>query len=368
MAAEGLRAGGYRTGRYTSPHLTHLEERFAVDGEPVRPAELDAALDRVRLAAGVLAAPPSYFEATTAVAFELFREARVELAVLEVGLGGRLDATNVVEPIAAAITSIDIDHTAQLGDTVTRIAAEKAGIVRSDIPVVLARNPPEVRAVIASAAAAAGARLVEPSSDTSVEFAMSQGRAVMTVATPHRRYEGIRLGLGGRYQVDNALVALRLLEELAAGAAPAMDAEAIRAGLERAVWPARLELRTWHGHDVLLDAAHNPAGARALSAHLAETYGRRVPLVLAVMRDKAVDEMLDAFLPAASHLVVTSVESSRALTAVELAARAHARASGIPIHVEARSSQALAHAVSLGSPVVVAGSLYLAGEIRPLLT
>lgn len=368
MVAESLRAAGYRTGRYTSPHLTHLEERFAVDGTPVEAARLDAALARVRETAGALAAPPTYFEATTAAAFELFREARVDVAVLEVGLGGRLDATNVVDPVAAAITSIDLDHTAQLGPDVAAIAGEKAGVIRPGIPVVFARNPPEAREVVAAAAAAVGARLIEPARDTEVAAVMSDGRATLTAATPHRRYERVRLGLRGRYQVDNALVALRLLEELAGGAAPALGAAAIRAGLERAVWPARLELRSWQGHDVLLDAAHNAAGARALAAHLAETYGRRLPVVLAVMRDKAVDEMLTALAPAASHFAVTSVASSRALPAEQLAARARAMAPGVPVHVDTDAGQALARAVSWGSPVVVAGSLHLAGEIRPQLT
>jgi len=368
MVERGLRAAGWRTGRYTSPHLTMVEERFAVDGQTVAPDVLDDALERVRRAASALDHPPSFFEATTAAALEIFAQAGVELAVLEVGLGGRLDATNVVDPIGAAITTVDFDHTAQLGSRLEDIAHEKAGIVRPAIPVVLAPNAEAVRAVVAERCLAAGARFIDAARDCRSDAVMEQGRLVASFVTPHGGYDHVRLALRGRHQADNARVAVRLLEEVALETGRAIDAAAIRTGLEDAEWPARLELRRWNEQLVLLDAAHNPGGARALAAYLRDTYGRRLPMVIAIMRDKAVDEMLCALAPAASRFIVTAPDSARAETPANLAARARVACPEIPVEVAAAPVDALTRAAAAGEPVVVAGSLYLAGEIRPLLS
>ncbi len=368
MVERALRAAGVTTGRYTSPHLSALEERFALDGRSVAPPVLDTALERVRQAAASLASPPTFFEATTAAALEIFRDARVQVAVLEVGLGGRLDATNVVGPAAAAITSVDFDHTAQLGARLEDIAREKAGIMRADIPVVLAENPPEVRDAVRAAATAAGARLFDVSEDSRVTGELDHGQAVITLETPRGCYDRVRLGLRGRHQIANALTAVRLLEEFGASAAVSIPPDAVRTGLEAAVWPARLELLSWRGQPVLLDGAHNPGGARALAAYVQETYGRRLPFVLAVMRDKAVDEMLAALGQVASHIVATAPDSDRALRADELASRVRERLPAMPLERADDPADALARAALRGSPVVVAGSLYLAGEIRPLLS
>jgi dihydrofolate synthase/folylpolyglutamate synthase len=368
MAERALRAAGCRTGRYTSPHLAALEERFALDGEPVAPAVLDEALARVRDAAASLDSPPTYFEATTAAAFEIFRRSGVEVAVLEVGLGGRLDATNVVDAAAVAITAIDVDHTAQLGPRVEDIALEKAGIIRASGPVVLARNPEAVRAVVAAQCASVGARLVDAGADSRVDVTYAGGRATLSMATPRAAYGAMRLGLRGRHQIDNAVAAVRLVEEFAAAVNLAVGPEAVRTGLEMVEWPARLEVRTWRGHDVLLDAAHNPGGARALAAYVLETYARPLPLVVAIMRDKAIDDILEALAPAASHVVVTAPASPRAARPGDLAARLRALRPYLPVDVATDPADALARAASAGSPIVVAGSLYLAGEIRPLLS
>ena len=368
MTERGLRAAGYRTGLYTSPHLTHLEERIALDGVPVAPATLDDALGRVEGAARALRVPPTFFEATTAVALEVFRERAVDIAVLEVGLGGRLDATNVVDPIAIAITSIDFDHMAELGDTIEAIAAEKAGLIRRPVPVVLGRNPAPVRDVVARQCEAVGARLHLVASDTRVEAEFAEGRAAVTITTPHATYGRARLSLRGRHQVDNAVTAVRLLEETAVAGGLAVGAEAIRAALEETRWPARLEMRSWQGREVLVDAAHNPGGARALAAFLREVYGRPLPMVIAVMRDKAIDDMLDALAPAASHVVFTAPATPRAERPELLVSRLAHRWPDLPGEAVLPPARALARAVSLGEPAVVAGSLYLAGEIRPLLS
>ncbi len=363
MVERGLREAGYRTGRYTSPHLVHLEERFAIDGAPIAAATLDRMAARVEAAAARLPAPPSFFEATTALALEAFREAQVDVAVLEVGLGGRLDATNAVLPVAVAITSIAMDHEQYLGDTIEAIAAEKAGIIKPGLIAVLAPNPPAVERVVADACAQTGARLIRAAEGVTVAARMVEGRADVSLRTPAAGYDHMRLGLRGRHQVDNALTALRLLEVLADVGLP-VATNAIRAGLESVDWPGRLELRAWRGGHVLIDGAHNPAGAAALASYLDETYGRRLPIVFGVMRDKQVSGILSALGPRASHLVCTSPSSTRAMPPDELAAQAAAVVPGVPVTWCVPAIEAVERARALGDPVVVAGSLYLAGEVR----
>jgi dihydrofolate synthase/folylpolyglutamate synthase len=185
----------------------------------------------------------------------------------------------------------------------------------------------------------------------------------LDVTTPRDRYKAT-LGLRGRHQVPNALAALRLLEELTAAGLATVPASAIRTGLEDVEWPARLEAATWRGHAVLVDGAHNPAGARALQSYLAEAYGRRLPLVIAVMREKVVDEMVAALAPSASHFVCTAPATPRTIPLSDLLAAVRRAAPGIPGEAVAGPIDALARAVGYGSPAVVAGSLYLAGEIR----
>jgi dihydrofolate synthase / folylpolyglutamate synthase len=364
MVERGVRAAGYRTGRYTSPHLVHLEERFAVDGVSVSANVLDDVLGRVQSASAKLPAPPSYFEATTAAAFEIFRDSRVEIAVLEVGLGGRLDATNVVTPMAVAITSIDFDHQAYLGDTIEAIAGEKAGVIKPDCLTVLAANPKAVRDVVSAACEAQGASLVYAPDGVASEVSLVDGATRLSLTTPRGSHAALSLALRGRHQVDNAITAVRLLEELAATGRLPVPAGAIRPALEDLDWPARLELVRWHGSEVLIDGAHNPAGAHALAWYLQETYDRRVPIVVGIMRDKNIDDMIQSLAPAASHFVFTAPATGRASSPGDLMRAAARVAPYVPAVEFARPSDALRHAVTLGEPAVVAGSLYLAGEIR----
>ncbi|HEX7778805.1 MAG TPA: cyanophycin synthetase, partial [Vicinamibacterales bacterium] len=186
----------------------------------------------------------------------------------------------------------------------------------------------------------------------------------LSVRTPHRAYAAVRLGLRGRHQIDNALTAIRLLEELKPPGGAPVSAEAIRTALEDVEWPARLELIRWQGFEVLLDGAHNPGGVRMLAAYIDETYGRKLPVVAGIMRDKEIDEMIRGFARIASHFVFTAPASSRAATPDDLARAAARLAPGIPAVAFDRPSEALRHATSLGHPIIVAGSLYLAGEIR----
>jgi dihydrofolate synthase/folylpolyglutamate synthase len=364
MVERGLRAAGLRTGRYTSPHLVDLEERFAIDGRPLSRDQFDRVAPRVRDAAGQLASPPSFFEATTALALEVFRDERVDVAVLEVGLGGRLDATNVVDAVAEAITAIDFDHEQYLGSTIEQIAAEKAGVIKPGSLVVLAANPPAVEHVVRGAADRAGATLVLAPEGVSADWTMTEGRARLALATPRRTYAPVTLALRGRHQVENAITAVRLLEELSAHGTFPVPESAVVAALSDVEWPARLEYLSHHGHTVVIDGAHNPAGARALSSYLRETHGRRLPMVVGIMRDKNVDALIEALAPAASQFVFTAVSSPRAATPGELRASAARVAPDVAWLEVASPMDAVATALALGDPVVVAGSLYLAGEVR----
>jgi len=363
MVERALGAAGYRTGRYTSPHLVRLEERFVVDGREVAPSEVDDAVAAVEAAAAGLPVPPSFFEATTAVAFEIFRRRAIEIAVLEVGLGGRLDATNVVTPIGAIVTAIDFDHEQYLGHSLEAIAAEKAGVIKAGGPVVLGRNAATVRAVVRSRAQSVGAPLTYAPDDVTVDEEVVHGRSIVTIATPTARYDLVRLALRGRHQIDNAVTAIRFLEALSANHEVRLGADAIRAGLEGAEWPARLEIRSWRGQDLVIDGAHNPGGARALVAYLHEAYGHPLPMIVGAMRDKAVDALVGTLAEAASRFLFTSVDAPRAAPAVDLVRIAAEVAPHVPATAGGAPMDALTSLVDGPGPVVVAGSLYLCGEI-----
>jgi dihydrofolate synthase/folylpolyglutamate synthase len=355
-----LRASGLRVGRYTSPHLVHVSELIVVGGREIAAAELAAAVGRVRVAArrlvdcGRIPAHPTYFEVLTGAAFDHFRRRRVEAALLEVGMGGRLDATNVADPVASAIVSIDWDHEQYLGDTLGAIAREKGGVMRAGRATVVGRLPPEARSALVAEAARVGARLVDAWQGATL--AERDGR--LTIRTPRRSYSGLRPLLGA-HQAGNLLVALRLLEE-AEDAGLAVDAARVAEAIDAVRWPGRLQ---WIPGDVplLLDGAHNAAGARALAAYLAGLPS--VVLVFGVMEDKDVTAMAGALLPLAREAVLVRAPGKRAASPEAIAARAGAaaarahRAAGLAEGL--RLGRALARP---GEPVVVAGSLYLVGE------
>lgn len=363
-----LRAAGLKVGRYTSPHLVRLEERFAVDGSLVETAVLIELIEEIRrlvdglLANGTLESPPTFFEVTTAIAFEIFRRARVDVAVLEVGLGGRLDSTNVVQPIAAAITSIDFDHEQYLGNTLAAIAAEKAGIMRRGIPVVIGPVPAEARDVLVSMCELAGAEFVEADAGVRIESTSEGGRTSIRLTTPRRDYGWVPLGLRGDHQVPNALVAVRLLEELERQLP--VTSESIAAGIRDVRWPGRLQMiEVPRGRRVLLDAAHNPAGAWALASYLKREFPEPLPIVFGAMRDKDASLMLKALLPAASVMVMTEPKTPRAQGADELAAIARRLSPGSTIEVAPDPMRALERAWSHCPVVCAAGSIFLVGNL-----
>ena len=373
MIASALREAGYRAGRYTSPHLTSITERFTVDGAAIEEPALREEAGRVfgqteaLLRAGGLTHPPTFFEAATAIALSWFRRARVDLAVVEVGLGGRLDATNVVTPVAAVITSIGLDHQAHLGDTIEAIAAEKAGVIKPGMVVVTTETAPAALAVFEDACRRRGARLVRAGRDTAIAVGPDAPRPRIEVTTPHHRYPGFRLGLAGAHQRTNAAGAIRLLEALADAGMP-VGVDAVVRGLSNVAWPGRLDLvRVPGGGAVLLDAAHNPAAAAALARYLRDAFPERLPIVCAVMRDKDADGIIDHLAPCASRIVCTAPDNPRATPAAALADRVREQAPALPVTVEDDPRQALETAWSTSETVCATGSIFLVGELLAAL-
>jgi dihydrofolate synthase/folylpolyglutamate synthase len=345
-----LRRAGHRSARYTSPHLVDLSERFVVDGRPVSTDDMRQSAADVRnvidamIGDGTLPARPTFFEATTAMAFDLFRKAGVEFAVIEVGLGGRLDSTNVIEPVVTAITSIDLDHQQYLGNTLASIAAEKAGIIKESIPVVVGDVAAEAYDVIARVAQERHAELIP-----------SRQRL--------RDYGTLHIGLRGEHQIANANVALGVLEALERRGV-AVGSDAIRDGLATVTWPGRLDHRTLaDGHQIILDAAHNPAGARALASYVRSLGGVRPTLVFGAMRDKDVEGMLVELLPEVARVVVTKPSNQRSTDPQELASRIRKIAPSLEVSVVVSPREAVGAATRSSPLTIVAGSIFLLGDV-----
>lgn len=368
-----LRAVGERVGLYSKPHLVDYRERIQVDGTLIPKEALTDLVAAVRPAVEAGAqdpwGPPTYFEVSVALALLYFLHERVDRAVLEVGIGGRLDATNVCDPELSIITPISYDHTDVLGPTLTQIATEKAGIIRPDRPVVSAPQPEEARAVIGEVCGRLGARLVEVGQDThyTVER-MGLGGVDVTVTTSRGRYEGLHLPLLGRHQALNAAVALTAAEILLGGRDRAMDAEAVREELAHLEWPAREELLSLCPV-VLVDVAHNPASIAALRATLEELFfGRRVVLLLGMIATHDPDPVAAIIAPVAEEVITTTPLHLRPLLAHELAEvvrRYHRRVEAVP-----DLDAALDAALDRTGPedvLVVAGSFFLAGPARERL-
>ncbi len=368
MIEAGLLEAGFRTGLYTSPHLVRINERFRTDGRDISDAEfcegfaeVRAAVERL-LAAEALDAHPTYFECVTALAFRHFRAAGVERAVVEVGLGGRLDATNVLDPRVSVLTPIDLDHEAFLGRQAEAIAAEKAGILKPGATVVSSPQRPEVRAVLRAGASRLNLPWVEVGQDWLAEEVTHVEGCYRFVA---RRRGGptvrAELALAGKHQVTNALTAIAALDALGVAPGP------IERGLRAARWPGRLEILA-RDPLVLLDGAHNPAGARALACYLRQHQaGRRVWLIWGAMRDKAVDEVAGILFPLAYRVLITPAPQTRAVSAGALAdiVSHHHRSIAVTGNLAEALRQAR-DAASASDLILVTGSLFLVGEAKQL--
>jgi dihydrofolate synthase / folylpolyglutamate synthase len=367
-----LRTSGYRVGLYTSPHLERINERVRIQGQDISDEKFLAAWERVRamieslLASGELVAHPTYFESITALAFVAFAEAGVDFAVYEVGLGGRLDATNIVQPQVAIITSIDFDHEDFLGHSIPEIAAEKAGIIKPDVWVASSAERAEARAVIARRCQEVGASLVEVDEAWQLEDVRVSGGCYRARARSVDSESRLRLEppLAGRFQLRNALAAASATQLLAKRGFSVTD-EAIEQGLRLTRWPGRLE-QLQARPAVYLDGTHNPSGANELLAFWKENLrGRRILLVYGAMRDKAVDEIAGCLFPAADIVILTQPLQPRAISAPLLAEMTgHLAKSAIVIP---EPSEALAHAIDIALPddvIFATGSLYLVGDLR----
>ena len=381
-----LRSAGYRTGLYTSPHLRRINERVRVNGEEISDPEFAEIHERVEkmawelIAQGTLPHPPSFFETLTAMAFEYFASAGVEIAVLEVGMGGRLDATNIVDPCISVITDIALDHQQFLGNTISEIAAEKAGIIRKNGVVVMLPQHPEANDVLGNIAIERGARAV-----SAVEYVPDvspAGNAATNKEGHPERAEGaafpyslhvlgqeitVASPLIGRHQLRNTALAIAAAAELN-NCGFKVTAEKVEEGIGNTQWPGRLQLIPGSPR-ILLDVAHNPAGAWALRSALS-TYFENVPLtfIFGAMRDKAIAEMTQILFPLADRVIATRPDNPRAADPAEIAEMAVS--SGTEIICEPDIAAALAKARAATSPqgmIVVTGSIYLVGAVLGML-
>jgi dihydrofolate synthase/folylpolyglutamate synthase len=357
MIEAGLRAAGVSTGLYISPHLIEPVERIQINGRPVSHEQFSRAFDQVHaiaeqlLTTGWIDAHPTYFETVTAMAFVLFRDLRAGTVVLETGLGGRLDATNVVTPVLTVITPIDFDHEQYLGHTLAAIAGEKAGILKSGVPAIFAGQRREALDV-----------LTRHARDLNLPVTFSSTARIEDVCINARgssfRFNRIpiRCPLAGEHQLENAITAALALQQL--GCPPE--------GVAQTQWPGRLE---WVSENpvIILDGAHNPAGARALAAYIERFFrNRRVWIVYGTMRDKAVDEITGVLFPLASEVIVTASRYARSLRPEAIAEMSH----DSHVRTAATVEEAIAlvrHDAQPKDAVFVTGSLFLVGEARELL-
>jgi dihydrofolate synthase / folylpolyglutamate synthase len=377
-----LRHAGLRTGLNTSPHLEEINERIRIDGKEISDEDFAAVFTRIQetieqlLADGKLRAHPTYFECVTAMAMELFARQRVHFAVFEVGLGGRLDATNILAPAVTIITPVDFDHENFLGHSLREIATEKAGILKPNTPVVVAPQLSEAHEVILKRAKKLGCPVIETNvayrvheKAVSARPASSEnfaaGRVTATIEEVSSGWSlDIAPSLAGRFQVQNALNAVAAVRVLTKRGLQVND-DAIASGISNTVWPGRLEKLQAHP-DVYLDGAHNPAAARELASFFAQNFAsRKIWLIYGALRDKSVDEVAGQLFPLAGEVVLTEPRTPRAISASQLAEIAgyHARHSETIPDAE----RALDHVLAKAQPedaIFICGSLYLVGQLR----
>ena len=379
-----LRAAGHRTGLYSSPHLVRINERIRVNGEQISDAEFGAMHERAEqtaqqlLRAGRLPWHPSFFEMLTVMACEYFASVGVEIAVLEVGMGGRLDATNVVEPVVSVIADISLDHQKYLGDTIAEIAGEKAGIIRKHGVVVTLPQHPQANDVIGrailehEARGVSAAKYVPPVSPGAAAYlaghaASAPGRSRYPLTVMGEEID-VDSPLAGRHQLRNIALAIATAEELGQFGFR-VTAKQVEQGIRETHWPGRFQVLASASatcdREMVLDVAHNPAGAWALRAALSENCPEReLTLVFAAMRDKAIQEIAGVLFPIAEQVVVATVNNPRAATTDELL-EAGAR-TGTRMYAEDNSARALARAREVSREdgvIVVTGSIYLVGEV-----
>ncbi|MGH3336482.1 MAG: bifunctional folylpolyglutamate synthase/dihydrofolate synthase [Nocardioides sp.] len=377
-----LRGFGLRVGRFTSPDLSSVTERISLDGEPISARRFVETYDDIRPYLALVdkehPVPLSYFEVLTAMGFAAFADAPVDVAVVEVGMGGAWDSTNVVDGRVCVVTPVALDHTAYLGDTLEQIAAEKAGIIKPGSAVVLAEQPPEVADVLLQRAAEVGASVVREGSEFGVVSRVpGVGGQMLSLQGLRATYDDVFLPLFGAHQAQNAVVALAAVESFTES--QPLDAEIVRAAFAGVTSPARLEIIR-RSPTIVLDAAHNPHGAEATAAALEDSFTFS-PLVgvMGVMADKDAEGVLAAFEPHLAHLVCTQNSTDRAMPAAALAETAREIFGDHRVTVAPRLADAIDQAATLAEAgavfgggvgsgaVLVTGSVITAGEARTML-
>lgn len=368
MISALLTSAGYRTGLYLSPHLQVLNECYQINSRMAATTDLADVFETLKPAIGQVArenpfGPPSYFEVQTALAFALFARKEVDVAVIEVGLGGALDATNVLRPQVSVLTNVGLDHTEILGDTVELIAQHKAGIIKPGQIVISGFAQPSAQAIVQERCAVQGATLWQLGSDFTLH---TQSDDTFAVAFPDKIYDDLRVNLHGDFQMTNAAYAVAAVHAFTRG----VGASIVRDGLWQAVIPGRLE-RVQEDPTVILDGAHNPDKIGAAANAIAKSYGdRRRVVVLSLKSDKAYGDILPHVLTNTSALIVTAFADTGLWKACKpeiLAGAAAELAPGLYIRIEPDPLQALQHAFALAGHddlIWVTGSLYLIGDIR----
>ena len=376
FTAAALTAAGYRTGLFTSPHVTAFEERMAVDGRIPTQSQL---ADLVSAVSEVVSAldktpgrmSPTYFEIATAIAWLYFRQQNADIAVLEVGMGGRLDATNVCRPVSTAITSISRDHTKQLGSRLEQIAREKAGIIKPGVPIICGVSAGEARDTIAAIAAEQRAPLLLRDRDFSSSYSppTETETARASIKTWRMEYPSIALPLVGDHQAANAAVAVALLESMNERGW-CITPEAILAGFGSVRWPGRIEI-VGRNPTVIVDAAHNWAAAKALLKTLDESFpARRRILLFAATRDKDVAGMLRQLLPKFDSVILTCFQNNPRGVPLEELVRLVQGLGDQPFHTAADAAGAWKLARHLAGPsdlICATGSFFIAAEVRELI-
>jgi len=374
MAQAVLTAHGVRTGLFTSPHLESYRERIRIDGTTIGPADVVAGLGRVDEVArslersGAIDRSPTFFEVTTALAFDWFARAHVGAAVVEVGIGGRLDATNVLDAKVGVVTTIELEHTEILGDTLAAIAFEKSGILHPGMTGVVGELPAEARAVVDAEARQRGVRLWHLGSDVRVEGrTLSEDGQRFDLHLPGRAVPGVELPLHGRFQPGNAALAVAAVVRFGEATGLRVEDERVRSGLATVVWPGRLE-RVGRRPELFYDVAHTPESARLVAQSLGEMFPLADPdasaIVFGVLRGKNVPRILDALAPLARTLVLVPVRSERGVPVGELKAYAAGRFPRIVVARAAPEGVRLARAATgVDGFTLVVGSDYLVGEL-----
>ncbi len=364
MLTAVLRAGGCKVGRYTSPHLERFNERICIDDQPISDNEVVAGCRRA-MAIENLPRQPTFFEFTTAMAFDAFARHQVQWAVIETGMGGRLDATNVLHPEISIITNISLEHKQYLGKTLPLIAGEKAGIIKPGIPVVSGVRQKSARQVIEHQAATERARLVQWGRDFKTRRHPTSGFNYIGL---YNRWSGIQLNLAGEHQVDNAALVLAACELLAHGNHAQIGETAIRHGLSTVSWPGRLEIALKEPY-LILDGAHNLMSARILGRYLTRHLAdRHITLVVGILDDKPYNSILKDLITPCKQVIVTQPKIDRAIPIERL--EIIAKAFNPNVTVKKDVAEAVRYAIATASPqdvICVAGSLYVVGEAKTAL-